>query len=140
MVIFLFALVLFLSDIQPVASALRSPGRVKVDADTSARASSDSLDHDSRVPGLCQRHQAYPCLRYTKDELLTLDGHYVCSAQLAAISEAVLRLRRAGQPAPKKRAKYLDSARRLERLHNDLASGQRGMLQFLDACSAAVKL
>ena len=28
-----------------------------------------------------------------------------------AISEAVLRLRRAGQPAPKKRAEYLDSAR-----------------------------
>ena len=57
-----------------------------------------------------------------------------------ATSEAVLRLRRAGQPAPKKRAKYLDSARRLERLHNELASGQRGLLQFLDACSTALKL
>ena len=36
------------------------PGRVAADTVTSARASSDSLDHDSRVPGVCQRHQAYP--------------------------------------------------------------------------------
>ena len=77
MAIFLFALVLFLSDVRPVASALRSPSRVAVDTVTCARASSDSLDHDSRVPGVCQRHQAYPCLRYTRDELLTL-----CSATL----------------------------------------------------------
>ena len=72
MVIFLFALVLFLSDVRPVA----------FDTDISARACSDSQEHDSRVPGVCQRHQAYPCPRYTRDELLTLDGRYMCSAQL----------------------------------------------------------
>ena len=83
MAIFLFALVLFLSDVQPVASALHLPGRVAADTVTSARESSDSLDHDSRVPGVCQRHQAYPCLRYTRDELLSFDGQYVCSAQIA---------------------------------------------------------
>ena len=44
---------------------------------------SDSLDHDSRVSGVCQRHQAYPCLRDKRDELLSFDGQYVCSAQLA---------------------------------------------------------
>ena len=62
---------------------LRSPGRVAADKVTSARAGSDSLDHDSRVPGVLQRHPAYPCLRYTSDELLSFDGQYVCSAQLA---------------------------------------------------------
>ena len=90
MAIFLFALVLFLSDVLPVTNDLRSPGRVAVrspgrvpaDTVTSARAGSDSLDHDSHVPGVCQRHQAYPCLRYTSDELLSFDGQYVCSAQL----------------------------------------------------------
>ena len=60
---------------------LHSPGRVAADTVTSAR--SDSLDHDSRLPGVSQRHQAYPCLRYTRDELLSFDGRYVCSAQLA---------------------------------------------------------
>ena len=83
MAIFLFALVSFFSDVQPVSGVLRSPGRVAVDTDTSARASSDSLDHDSRIPSVCQRHQAHPYLPYTSDELLTLDGQYVCSAQLA---------------------------------------------------------
>ena len=68
MAIFLFALVLFLSDVRPVANDLRSPGRVAADTVTSARAGPDSLDHDSRVPGVCQRHQAYPCLRYTSDD------------------------------------------------------------------------
>ena len=83
MAIFLLALVLFLSDVRPVASALSSPGRVAADTVTSARASSDSLDHDSRVPDVCQRHQACLCLRYTRAKLLSLDGQYVCSAQLA---------------------------------------------------------
>ena len=83
MAIFLFALVLFLSDVRPVTNDLRSPGCVAADKVTSAREGSDSLDHDSRVPGVCQRHQAYPCLRYTSDELLSFDGQYVCSAQLA---------------------------------------------------------
>ena len=83
MAIFLFALVLFLPDVRPVVNDLRSPGRVAADKVTSARAGSDSLDHDSRVPGVLQRHPAYPCLRYTSDELLSFDGHYVCSAQLA---------------------------------------------------------
>ena len=91
MAIFLFALVLFLSDVRPVANDLRSPGRVAVhspgrvaaDTVTSARAGSDSLHHDSRVPGVCQRHQAYLCLRYMSDQLLSFDGQYVCSAQLA---------------------------------------------------------
>ena len=83
MAIFLFALLLFLSDVRPVTNDLRSPGRVPVDTVTSARAGSDSLDHDSRLPGVLQRHQAYPCLRYTSDELLSFDGQYVCSAQLA---------------------------------------------------------
>ena len=83
MAIFLFALVLFLSDVRPVTNDLRSPGRVSADKVTSARAGSDSLDHDSRVPGVLQRHLAYPCLRYTSDELLSFDGQYVCSAQLA---------------------------------------------------------
>ena len=83
MAIFLFALLLFLSDVRPVTNDLRSPGRVPADTVTSARAGSDSLDHDSRVPGVLQRHQAYPCLRYTSDELLSFDGQYVCSAQLA---------------------------------------------------------
>ena len=32
---------------------------------------------------MLQRQQAYPCLRYTSDELLSFDGQYVCSAQLA---------------------------------------------------------
>ena len=32
---------------------------------------------------MCQRHQGYPCLRYIRDELLSFDGQYVCSAQLA---------------------------------------------------------
>ena len=72
MAIFLFASVFFLSDVRLVASALRSPGLVAVDNITSARASSDSLDHDSRVPGVWQRRQAYPCLRYTRDELLSV--------------------------------------------------------------------
>ena len=83
MAIFLFALVLFLSDVWPVASARHSSGRVAADTVTSARASSDSRDLDSRVPGVCQRHQAYPCLRSTRDELLSFDGQHVCSAQLA---------------------------------------------------------
>ena len=83
MAVFLFALVLFLSDVRPVASALRSPSHVAADTVTSAHASSDSLDHDSRVPDVCQHHKAYPCLRYTRDELLSLDGQYVCSTQLA---------------------------------------------------------
>ena len=83
MAIFLFALVLFLSDVRPVASALRSPSHVAADTVTSAHASSDSLDHDSRVSDVCQHHKAYPCLRYTRDELLSLDGQYVCSTQLA---------------------------------------------------------
>ena len=63
MAIFLFALVLFLSDVQPVANDLHSPGRVTADTVTSARAS--SLDHDSRC--------------YTSDELLSFDGQYVCT-------------------------------------------------------------
>ena len=54
-----------------------------VDINTSARASSDSLDQDSRVPGVCQSHHAYPCLLHTRDELLTLEGQYVCSALLS---------------------------------------------------------
>ena len=83
MAIFLFVLVLFLSDVRPVANGLHTPGRVAADTVTSARAGWDSLDHDSRVPGVCQHHQAYPCLRYTRDELLSFDGQYVCSAQLA---------------------------------------------------------
>ena len=83
MAIFLFALVLFLSDVRPVANYLHSPGRVGADTVTYARASSDSLDLDSRVPGVCQCHQAYPCLRNTRDERLSFDGQYVCSAQLA---------------------------------------------------------
>ena len=83
MAIFLFALVLFLSDVWPVASARHSPGRVAADTVASARASSDSRDLDSRVPGVCQRHQACPCLRSTRDELLSFDGQHVCSAQLA---------------------------------------------------------
>ena len=41
MAIFSFALVLFLLDVQSVASAHSSPGRVTVDTDSSARASSD---------------------------------------------------------------------------------------------------
>ena len=65
MAVFLFALVLFLSDVQPVASALGSHGRVTIDTDTSACVSLDSLDHDSSVPGVCQPHQAYLCLCYT---------------------------------------------------------------------------
>ena len=32
---------------------------------------------------VCQRQQVYSCLRYTRGNLLTLDGQYVCSAQLA---------------------------------------------------------
>ena len=83
MAIFLFALVLLLSDVRPVANDLHSPGRVAADTITSARAGSDSLDHDSRVPGVCHCHQAYPCLRYTRNELLSFDGQYVCSARLA---------------------------------------------------------
>ena len=83
MAIFLFALALSLSDVRPVTNDLRSPGRVAADTVASARAGSDSLDHDSRVPGVCQRHQAYPCLRHTSDELL-----YVCSAQLAELGLA----------------------------------------------------
>ena len=74
MAIFLFALVLFLSDVRPVANDPHSPGRVAADTVTSARESSDSLDHDSRVPDVLLRHQAYPCLRYTRDELLSFDG------------------------------------------------------------------
>ena len=81
MAIFSFALVLFLSDVRPVTNDLHSPGSVAADTVTCARAS--SLDHDSRVPGVCQRHQAYPCFRYTRDEQLSFDGQYVCSAQLA---------------------------------------------------------
>ena len=53
MAIFLFALVLFLSDVRPVTNDLRSAGRVAADTVTSARAGSDSLDHDSRVSGVC---------------------------------------------------------------------------------------
>ena len=83
MAIFLLALVLFLSDVRTVTNDLRSPGRVAADTVTSARAGSDSLDHHSRVPGVLQRHQAYLYLRYTSDELLSFDGQYVCSAQLA---------------------------------------------------------
>ena len=83
MAIFLFALVLFLSDVRPVANDPHSPGRVAADTVTSARESSDSLDHDSRVPDVLLRHQVYPCPGYTRDELLSFDGQYVCSAQLA---------------------------------------------------------
>ena len=50
MAIFLFLLVLFLSDVRPVASALHSPGRVTADTVTSARASSDSLDMTAVYP------------------------------------------------------------------------------------------
>ena len=39
-----------------------------------------------------------------------------------------------------KESKVLDSARWYERLHNELASVQRGLLQFIDACSAALKI
>ena len=83
MAVFLFALVLFLSDVRPVANDLGSPGRVAADTVTSARAGSDSLEYNCHVPGVCQRHQAYPCLHHTSDELLSFDGQYVCSAQLA---------------------------------------------------------
>ena len=52
MAILLFALIFLLSAVQPVASPIRSPDRVTVDTDTSARASSDSLYQDNRVPGV----------------------------------------------------------------------------------------
>ena len=83
MAIFLFALVLFLLDVRPVTNDLRSSGRVAADKVTFARAGSDSLDHDSRVPCVLQHHPAYLCLRYTSEELLSFDGQYMCSAQLA---------------------------------------------------------
>ena len=66
-----------------LAVSRHSSSRVAADTVTSARASSDSRDLDSRVPGVCQRHQACPCLRSTRDELLSFDGQHVCSAQLA---------------------------------------------------------
>ena len=47
MVISLFALFLFFSDVGLVASPLRSYGSVTADIVTSARASSDALNNDS---------------------------------------------------------------------------------------------
>ena len=55
-------------------------------------------------------------------------------------TEGTLRLRRAGQPLQVRRQRYQTAARRLERLHHEFEQNQRGLLDYIDACSAVIKL
>lgn len=70
----------------------------------------------------------------------TFTGNVFLLAAPHDASQWTLRLRRAGQPLQARRQRYQTSSRRLERLHHEFEQNQRGLLDYIDACSAVIKL
>jgi hypothetical protein len=55
-------------------------------------------------------------------------------------SDGLLRLRRAGQPLQKRRGNVVAMSRRLQALKIELDTNQRDLVNYLDACSVAIKM